>query len=145
MTDVRSIETANASLTREWLNVARYYLGNRWVLLALGSIVVIAGAALNWSWLVAVGLAPILLTMAPCAIMCAIGLCSMGGKKQSDQMSNGATAESSSALRTVKADEPSLANFSCCHEDTAETRSADVKQTQSVESQSAGERKESHA
>jgi hypothetical protein len=81
MTDAKSVEKANTSLVREWLTLARYYLGNRWVLLVLGSAVLIGGAALNWGWLVAIGLAPILLALAPCAIMCAVGLCAMGGKK----------------------------------------------------------------
>ena len=81
MTDVKSVEKANTSLVHEWLTLARYYLGNRWVLLVLGSAVLIGGAALNWGWLVAIGLAPILLALAPCAIMCAVGLCAMGGKK----------------------------------------------------------------
>jgi hypothetical protein len=41
-----------------------------------------AGLAFNWSWLVAAGVAPILLALAPCAAMCALGLCmsKMGGK-----------------------------------------------------------------
>ena len=39
------------------------------------------GLALNWSWLVAVGAAPIILAFAPCAAMCALGLCMhMGGR-----------------------------------------------------------------
>jgi hypothetical protein len=36
------------------------------------------------SWLVAAGIARVLLTLAPCAIICALGLCSMkmmGGSK----------------------------------------------------------------
>jgi len=85
MADVKAMEKANPSLGREWLNLARYYLSNRWVLLALGSAVLTGGAALNWGWLVAVGLAPILLALAPCAIMCAVGLCAVRGKKQSEQ------------------------------------------------------------
>lgn len=40
---------------------------------ALG--VVTAGLAMNWSWLVATGIAPILVAIAPCAVMCALGLC----------------------------------------------------------------------
>ena len=63
-----STPAAETPLWREGLTIARYYLGNRWVLLALGAGVLIAGAALNWSWLVAVGLAPLLLAVAPCAI-----------------------------------------------------------------------------
>jgi len=59
-----------------------HYLGNRKVLLVLAIVIVGAGVALNWSWLVAAGIAPILLALAPCAAMCALGLCMsrMGGK-----------------------------------------------------------------
>jgi hypothetical protein len=47
--------------------------------LALGVIAV--AAAWQWSWLVAVGVAPLLLSVAPCAAMCGLGLCMhrMGG------------------------------------------------------------------
>jgi len=42
----------------------------------IGALAVAAvGLALNWSWLVAAGVAPILLAIAPCAVMCALGLC----------------------------------------------------------------------
>ncbi|HWA38275.1 MAG TPA: hypothetical protein VG873_10460 [Burkholderiales bacterium] len=59
-----------------------HYLGNRKVLAVLAIAIVGAGLALNWSWLVAAGIAPILLALAPCAAMCALGLCMsrMGGK-----------------------------------------------------------------
>lgn len=66
------------------LHIARYYLANRWVILAFASIVVIIGAALNWNWLVAAGVAPILVALAPCAVMCTLGLCAIkmrGGSK----------------------------------------------------------------
>jgi membrane protein DedA with SNARE-associated domain len=33
-----------------------------------------AGLALNWSWPVAAGVAPLLVALAPCAAMCALGL-----------------------------------------------------------------------
>ena len=42
---------------------------------------VAAGVFLDWKWLVAVGAAPIILAVLPCAAMCAIGLCTMGGNK----------------------------------------------------------------
>src|SRR6266849_4159004 len=53
--------TPAAFLSRDWLHFARYYLDHRWVLLMLGGGVLVIGAALNWSWLVAAGVAPILL------------------------------------------------------------------------------------
>jgi hypothetical protein len=56
--------------------------GSRFLLAtaALGAIT--AAAAWQWSWLVAVGAAPLLLSAAPCAAMCGLGLCMrrMGGR-----------------------------------------------------------------
>jgi len=46
-------------------------------LIVLGVLVIAAGLALNWSWLVAIGAAPLLLTALPCVAMCALGLCMM--------------------------------------------------------------------
>jgi hypothetical protein len=84
MTTSDTTKTADASLRRGWLDFARYYLGNRWGLLVLGGLVLIIGASFNWGWLAAAGIAPILLALAPCAVMCALGLCAMkmmGGSK----------------------------------------------------------------
>jgi fermentation-respiration switch protein FrsA (DUF1100 family) len=88
-------ETANAaepSLARDavrfaWYylgragNLARPYIGGRRGLILLAIGVVGVGAWLNWGWLAAIGVAPILIALAPCAVMCALGLCAMGGKK----------------------------------------------------------------
>lgn len=84
---------ADTSLTRDWIDFARYqlgpYLGGRRGLLIMAVAVLVIGGALNWSWLVAVGLAPLLIAIAPCAVMCALGLCmnKMGGQSCSDQSS----------------------------------------------------------
>ena len=53
--------------------------GRRAVMLGLLALVG-AGLALGWPWLVAFGLAPLVLSLLPCAAMCALGLCMMGGK-----------------------------------------------------------------
>jgi hypothetical protein len=37
--------------------------------------VLVAGAAFNWGWLVAIGIAPLLIAVLPCVAMCALGLC----------------------------------------------------------------------
>lgn len=37
------------------------------------------GMVLNWGWLTAVGAAPIIVSLAPCAAMCGLGLCMKGG------------------------------------------------------------------
>lgn len=47
--------------------------------LLIGGLVIVAtGLALGWNWVVAAGLAPIILSLAPCAVMCALGMCMMG-------------------------------------------------------------------
>jgi hypothetical protein len=75
---------AIAARARSWVLTPRG-------LTVAGIGVVVAGLALNWSWLVAVGAAPLILSFAPCAAMCALGLCMMprgnspGAKAPSDQ------------------------------------------------------------
>lgn len=75
MPATRSDETAETSFTRDLLHGVRYYLGGRRGLLILAGLAAIAGLALNWSWLVAAGIAPILVGVLPCLAMCALGLC----------------------------------------------------------------------
>lgn len=73
-----STETKNAeelSLARTATALLRHHLGGRRGLIVLTVIVLGAGLVLNWSWLVAAGVAPLLLALAPCAAMCALGLC----------------------------------------------------------------------
>jgi hypothetical protein len=60
----------NAEKVRDWLMRPRG--------LIIAAIAIIgAGFALGWNWVVAAGLAPLLLAVAPCAAMCALGLCLM--------------------------------------------------------------------
>ena len=73
-----SPDTAGAtrpSLAQDWLHALRYWLRGRNGVIALVVLAMVVGAALNWTWLVAVGIAPLLLTVLPCAIMCGLGLC----------------------------------------------------------------------
>lgn len=64
-----SVQSAGALIRR--------YFANRKVLAVLALLSVGAGFAFNWSWLVAAGIAPIVLALAPCAAMCALGICMM--------------------------------------------------------------------
>ena len=75
MTNASPTDTSNKSLTRDLLYAAQYYLGRRRVLLLLAAVVIGGGLALKWDWLVAAGLAPILIALLPCAVMCALGMC----------------------------------------------------------------------
>ena len=65
----------------------RIPLGRRGILI-FALAVIAAGMALNWGWLTAVGAAPLLLALAPCAVMCAFGLCMKGGSKSCCSKSN---------------------------------------------------------
>lgn len=71
--------------------------GSRGIMLgavALG----IGGAALGWPWLVALGIAPILLSLAPCAVMCALGLCMMGKGSNSTASQDATTKAANSKV-----------------------------------------------
>lgn len=93
-------ETTHAgerSLARIVVGLLRYYFGGRRGLIVLTVAALGAGAFLNWGWLVAAGIAPLLLTLAPCAAMCALGLCmnkagskSCSGEPKSDDQGAGA-------------------------------------------------------
>lgn len=108
-------KATQSSLTKGVINLARYYLwrattrirpylSGRRGLILLAVLVLGAGAAFNWGWLVAIGIAPLLLTLAPCAAMCALGLCmnKMGGKS----CSSGDQGAKSSSEPAVSAKPP---------------------------------------
>lgn len=142
-TTPQSTTTAEGSLGRDVLYAARYYLGNRWVLLALAGLAVAIGLSFGgWGWLVAAGLAPILLSTLPCLIMCGFGVCMAcrSGKKQST--ASGDTAVSSTSLAAfgvAKMDQPAVGDASCCG-GAEKPQSPRMKQAQSPD-----ERRDSHA
>jgi hypothetical protein len=73
-----STETKRAeelSPARTATALLQHYFGGQRGLMLLTVIALGAGLALNWSWLAAAGVAPLLLALAPCAAMCALGLC----------------------------------------------------------------------
>jgi hypothetical protein len=113
MTNSDSTKTTAPSLAGDLLHMARYYLLSRtgFVVLALAAIG--AGLALNWSWLVAAGIAPVLLTTLPCLVMCGLGLCMnkmVGGSCApiSSQSAPSAAEPPAGANLTAKADGPSV-------------------------------------
>lgn len=50
-------------------------------LVASAALVIGAGLYLNWPAVAALGIAPLIVALAPCAIMCALGFCAMPGSK----------------------------------------------------------------
>ena len=85
----------------------RHYLSNRFVLLAIFAIAIGLTAKFNWGWLVAAGIAPLLLSVGPCIAMCALGLC-MGGMKSKP---NNASANE---LKTLDTDLPNKKDHKGC-------------------------------
>jgi hypothetical protein len=93
-------ETNAADLSaRTWpqliLGVLRGLAGDRRALIGAGVLALVLGAAFNWSWLIAVGVAPVLLAVLPCAAMCALGLCAMSMNRSSPGATSPATADGS--------------------------------------------------
>ncbi len=80
--------TAGVGPTQTTRNLIRSYFSGRWALTISGSAIAAAGLALGWDWLTAVGLAPLILSVAPCAIMCALGLCMMSRGSSSSATQN---------------------------------------------------------
>ena len=68
---------------RDLVERLRSYWGGRRGLLALGAGALALGVGLNWGWLAAAGITPVLLAVLPCAAMCALGLCMPGMMKKS--------------------------------------------------------------
>ena len=74
MTTPRS-QAKDSSFGSDLLHAVRYYFGRRRTILAFLALALVGGLAFNWNWLVAVGVAPLLLSALPCVVMCSLGLC----------------------------------------------------------------------
>lgn len=83
MRESNTTPAAETTLRQDYLALLKYWLRGRRGLIVLALVVLSAGAYFNWSWLVAAGIAPVLLALAPCAAMCAMGLCMKRGEGNS--------------------------------------------------------------
>lgn len=86
-TTTRTKSASELTLTESVVALLRHYFGGRKGLILLTVVASGTGMYFNWGWLVAAGVAPILLAVAPCAVMCGLGLCmnKMCGKSDSAQ------------------------------------------------------------
>jgi len=75
-TDASTLSTKNL-VTR----VLRTAIRQPIILVSSAALIIGLGLYLNWPAVVTLGLAPLVLTLAPCALMCALGLCAMSGNK----------------------------------------------------------------
>lgn len=123
-------ESQERPLSQDVLYALRYYLGNRRALLIIGGIVLVAGLAFNWSWLAAIGAAPLLLSVLPCVAICALGLCmnKMGGRSCSTVSAPKAADTSlDTNTRAVSAETPQLRPTSPGGAAETETAATNVK------------------
>ena len=89
---------------------------NRWVLVAVAVLALVAIVTGSWSWLVVAGLATILVSALPCLVMCGLGLCMhrfLGGSG-SPQTSGSATAEAPEGAARAVTDGSATYAASCC-------------------------------
>ena len=104
MTTQGSTRSADGSFAGDLLHLARHHLVSRTAFVVLAIAAVGAGVALNWGWLVAAGIAPVLLTALPCLVMCGLGLCM-------NKMVGGSCAPISSQSAPSAAEPPAGANL----------------------------------
>lgn len=97
------------SLTQQLIDVLRYWLSGRRGLIAVAVLAAAGGIVMNWGWLVAAGIAPLILAVLPCVAMCALGLCAnklMGSRSCSarhNDLKDAATPQSEALGPSTKA------------------------------------------
>jgi hypothetical protein len=79
-----------APLLRQHAAWVPSWIRSRRGLILLAAVPIIGAVAVGWPWLVAVGVAPLLVAAAPCVAMCALGLCMKG---MSERACSTATAQ----------------------------------------------------
>ncbi len=111
MTDLNLLNPTAPALTRTFRTAALSVLRSRRGLIAVAVLLLALGLAFNWSWLVAVGAAPLILSVLPCAVMCGLGLCMAHGSHHAPARTNEAAVDA-----TVEAER------SCCAQAKARSK-----------------------
>lgn len=133
MAVTQSNTRTDSPLGRDVLNAAVYYLRRRWTVAILLGIAIAFGLYFGgWGWLVAAGLAPILISTLPCLVMCGLGVCMMCKSKKgqvAEAAAEGGTAAASGALGSAKANLTEQGSSSCCH---GGAKTTEIEQTKDV-------------
>lgn len=115
MTTSDLTKSANAMLGSFSRVAARHHLANKWFLLAAAALALVVIAAISWSWLVAAGIASILLSALPCLVMCGLGLCMhkfMGGAGASQALGSATANPEAPAIAPAAAS--AIPVLGCC-------------------------------
>lgn len=75
MTISDSTSSTKGEKANRLLDRIRHALTGRRVLWFAAALAAALGLTLKWNWLVAAGVAPVLVSLLPCAAMCALGFC----------------------------------------------------------------------
>jgi hypothetical protein len=135
-------QTSRVNLARtRSLGGAVHYLRDRRVILVLAALAVIGGVAMSWGWLVALGIAPILLATLPCLVMCGVcGFCmsKMSGSSSAPQATQPDSETSSSQSLLIAQGTPTIGDHwahvsSCCGGNAAANISADQRKVEGQE------------
>ena len=108
---------ASETSSSSGIPAARSYLPGRRDLIAAGAVIVAAGLAFKWSWLVAAGITPVLLSVLPCVAMCALGLCMnriVGGSSGRQQSATQPGVSTDDELVAARLAAPASGDKSCC-------------------------------
>ena len=97
-TSISGRTVSETSLSGDIGRYLRYQLRGR-----RGLIVASVGLALpalwfGWPWLVMAGIAPLIIAFAPCAIMCALGVCMMGKSCKKSEAGSAASPATDAAF-----------------------------------------------
>lgn len=103
-----SAESPSHTRSQLWTDGLPSWLRGRRGLVVLGVLALGLGAAFNWSWLVAAGAVPLLLSLLPCLAMCALGLCMKRMSGTKDKTSSTIAPEETDTTAPVEAPK------SCC-------------------------------
>ena len=109
----KSLSVIPGSLIRD---VIGRYIANRWFLLAAAGLAFAVAAAFSWSWLVAAGIASILVSVLPCLVMCGLGLCmhKFLGSSGSARAPGSAVTQQPNTSPQTAADSATAYVASCC-------------------------------
>ena len=77
----KNLDSGGLSTKDLAIGVAKTALARPIILVVIAALIIGLGLYLNWPTIVGLGFAPLIFTLAPCALMCALGLCGMSGSK----------------------------------------------------------------
>lgn len=114
----------DTTLSQDIGSYLRYQLRGRRGLIAAAVLLAVPALWFGWPWLVAAGLAPLILAVAPCAVMCGLGLCvNMACRKSDAGSSSGQAAGSALRVTSPKSEQEASVGACCANEDgAAETK-----------------------